>query len=182
MAKENNPIYARDTLEFVTVALEYCNFVEKAGDEALFGFVDKATKILPLLYLKASLLPEVESDDYVDLETTVTEEMYESVREGVASLLGERDTYLETFHADMRFSDTPIAAFISENLADVYQDTGNFVALFRQGNEEVMREAIARCAMNFRDYWGQQALNALKALHSVRYSGDDDLINNDDEA
>lgn len=182
MAKENNPIYARDTLEFVTVALEYCNFVEKAGDEGLFSFVDKATKILPLLYLKASLLPEVEPDDYIEPEMTVTEDMYESVRERIAALLGERDTYLETFHADMRFSDTPIAAFISENMADVYQDTGNFVSLFRQGNEEVMREAIARCNDSFREYWGQQALNALKALHSVRYNGDDDLEKNDEEA
>ena len=65
----------------------------------------------------------------------------------IAGLLGERDSYLETFHADMRYSDTPIAAFISENLADVYQDTGNFVSLFRQGNEEVMQEAIALCRM-----------------------------------
>ena len=75
----------------------------------------------------------------------------------------------------MRYSDTPIAAFISENLADVYQDTGNFVSLFRQGNEEVMQEAIALCRTNFQEYWGQQLLNALKALHAMRYSGDEDL-------
>ena len=49
----------------------------------------------------------------------------------------------------MQYSDTPIAAFISENLADVYQDTGNFISLFRQGNEEVMLEAIVLCRKNF---------------------------------
>ena len=146
MEKEENPIYERNTLEFVTVALEYCTFVETAGNTGLFDFVDKATKLLPLLYLKASLLPD-----------------------------------LETFHADMRYSDTPIAAFISENLADVYQDTGNFVSLFRQGNEEVMQEAIALCRTNFQEYWGQQLLNALKALHAVRYSGDEDLEKNEEE-
>ena len=59
MEKEENPIYERNTLEFVTVALEYCTFVETAGNTGLFDFVDKATKLLPLLYLKASLLPEV---------------------------------------------------------------------------------------------------------------------------
>ena len=168
MEKEENPIYERNTLEFVTVALEYCTFVETAGNTGLFDFVDKATKLLPLLYLKASLLP-------------VSEDMYESVRSRIAGLLGERDSYLETFHADMRYSDTPIAAFISENLADVYQDTGNFVSLFRQGNEEVMQEAIALCRTNFQEYWGQQLLNALKALHAVRYSGDEDLEKNEEE-
>ncbi len=172
--EESNPIYARDTIEFVTVALEFCSFVEKAGEKGVFDFVDKATKLLPLLYLKAALLPQIEDEEESDTEQFVTEEMYETVRNRIARLLGEKDTYLETFHPDMPYSDTPIAAFISENLADVYQDTGNFIFLFRQENETLMREAVASCSRNFREYWGQQALNALKALHAVRY-GDDDF-------
>ena len=128
MEKENNPIYERNTLEFVTVALEFCTFVETAGQNGLFDFIDKGIKLLPLLYLKATLLPEAEVDDEDDEpELTVTEDMYEAVRTRIAALLGEKDSYLETFHPHMQYSDTPIAAFISENLADVYQDTGNFV-------------------------------------------------------
>ena len=38
-----------------------------------------------------------------------------------------------------------------------------------------MRESIALCAQNFRDYWGGRLLNALKALHAVRFSGDEDM-------
>ena len=176
MEKENNPIYERNTLEFVTVALEFCTFVETAGQNGLFDFIDKGIKLLPLLYLKATLLPEAEVDDEDDEpELTVTEDMYEAVRTRIAALLGEKDSYLETFHPDMQYSDTPIAAFVSENLADVYQDTGNFVSLFRQGNEEVMLQAIALCRANFQEFWGQQLLNALKALHAIRYS-DEEII------
>lgn len=181
METGNNPIYERNTLEFVTVALEFCTFVENTVQNDLFKFVDKATKILPLLYLKASMLPEVETEDDAEPELIVTEEMYESVRAQIAGLLGEHDSYLETFHPDMQYSDTPIAAFISENLADVYQDTGNFVSLFRQGNEEVMEESIALCRNNFREYWGQQLLNALKALHAVRYEDEESLKQNNKE-
>ena len=135
MEKENNPIYERNTLEFVTVALEFCTFVETAGQNGLFDFIDKGIKLLPLLYLKATLLPEAEVDDEDDEpELTVTEDMYEAVRTRIAALLGEKkDSYLETFHPDMQYSDTPIAAFVSENLADVYQDTGNFVSLLSTG-------------------------------------------------
>ena len=149
--EESNPIYARDTIEFVTVALEFCSFVEKAGEKGVFDFVDKATKLLPLLYLKAALLPQIEDEEESDTEQFVTEEMYETVRNRIARLLGEKDTYLETFHPDMPF-----------------------IFLFRQENETLMREAVASCSRNFREYWGQQALNALKALHAVRY-GDDDF-------
>ncbi|MDL2265598.1 DUF5063 domain-containing protein [Parabacteroides sp. OttesenSCG-928-G07] len=170
-----NPIYKKNTLEFVTVALEYCSLIETSREYHLFDFVDKMTKLLPLLYLKATLLPEVSLEEDIQPELTVTEDMYESVRFRMAELLADKDTYLETFHPDMQYSDTPIAAFISENLADVYQDTGNFISLFRQGNEEVMTAAIELCRNNFRDYWGQQLLNALKALHNIRYNQEDNL-------
>ena len=181
MENENSPVYNRNTIEFVTVALEFCSFVESAGKLSSFEFTDKATKLLPLLYIKASLLPEIEETEEIEPEFTVTEDMYELVRNQIAVLLGEKDTYLETFHPDMQYSDTPIAAFISENLADVYQDTGNFVSLFRQGNEEVMLEAISLCRENFRNFWGQQLLNALKALHSVRYDEEANLDTNEEE-
>jgi hypothetical protein len=174
MDTNKNSIYERNTIEFVTVACEYCSFVEAVNMHSLFEFVDKATKILPLLYLKASLLPDIlPDDDDTEPGFAVTEEMYESVRMRIAGLLGTYDSYLETFHPDMQYSDTPVAAFISEDLADIYQDTANFVALFRQENEEVMREAVILCRTNFREYWGQCSLNALKALHALRYNEDD---------
>ena len=147
---------------------------------SLVDILDKAVKILPLLYLKATLLPEAEEDEDAEPELTVTEGMYESIRNRIAGLLGEKDSYLDTFHPDMQYSDTPIAAFISENLADVYQDTGNFISLFRQGNEDVMLEAIVLCRRNFREFWGQQLLNALKALHAVRYS-EEELLETEEE-
>jgi hypothetical protein len=174
MSTSENLIYERNTIEFVTIALEYCSFVEAVKECSLFEFVDKATKILPLLYLKASMLPMLSSDDD-ELEFVITEDMYESVRISIADLLGTHDSYLETFHPDMQYSDTPVIAFISENLADIYQDMGNFVTLFRDGYEEVMREAIHLCRTNFQTYWGQRLLNALKALHAVRYNEDDSI-------
>ena len=164
MEKENNPIYERNTLEFVTVALEFCTFVENSRTKRPFDFIDKGIKLLPLLYLKATLLPEAEVDDEDDEpELTVTEDMYEAVRTRIAALLGEKDSYLETFHPDMQYSDTPIAAFVSENLADVYQDTGNFVSLFRQGNEEVMLQAIALCRVKLPGVLGTATLKCIES-------------------
>ena len=171
MEKGSNPVYDKNTLEFVTVAFEFCSWMESVGHD-LPAFVDKATKLLPLLYLKATLLPDTEADDDAEVSHFVTEETYHALRDRLAALLGEYDTYLETFVPDMQYSDTPVAAFISENLSDMYQDLGNFVSLFRQGYKETMRLSLALCTENFRMYWGQSLLNALKALHAVRYNED----------
>lgn len=175
MDKEKHPVYDKNTLEFVTVAFEFCSWIEKVAEYDLFRFANNATKLLPLLYLKATLLPEIEDETEFDSVHFITEETYDAARNRIATLLGEHDTYLETFSPDMQYSDTPIAAFISENLADLYQDIGNFVALFRQGYEKTMLQALAECTENFRLYWGQALLNTLKALHAIRYNEDINL-------
>jgi hypothetical protein len=167
-----NPIYDNNTLEFVTVALKFCSSLERIHEHTMFSFVNHATKILPLLYVKAALLPEIDEPEDMDAAPAhfITEEAYDALRTRVANLLGEHDSYLETFLPDMQYSDAPIIAFISENIADIYQDVGNFIALFRQGYEETMLIALSLCSENFRLYWGQSLLNALKALHAIRYS------------
>ncbi|MDR0537110.1 MAG: DUF5063 domain-containing protein [Tannerellaceae bacterium] len=173
--KKDNPIYEHNTIEFVTIAVEYCSFLESASSMDAVSFVDKSTKLLPILYLKATLLPVVELyGESAELETYVTEDMYEALRRRIAGLLGEHDSYLETFHPDMPFSDTPIAAFISENLSDVYQSLGDFCHVFRQGHEEAMREAMEAVSESFRLYWGMALLSALKALHAIRYEIEND--------
>jgi hypothetical protein len=172
--QKDNILYSKNTLEFVTVAVEFCAFLENTPKLTLIPFIDKAIRLLPLLYLKATLLEHIEEIDNEefddDLGVFIDEETYDFVRLRIVDLLGEFDTFLDTFHPDIKFSDTPIAATISENLADMYQDIGNFAALFRQENEVVMTKALVVCEENFRLYWGQKLLNALKALHAVRFN------------
>lgn len=170
-------VYNRDILEFAAAALEFCTWMEHEAVSGRTRFVKRATKLLPLLYLKTSLLPDMpESDD--EGAHFITEETYDLLRTRIAGLLGEYDTFLDTFSPDMPYSDTPVAAFISENLADIYQALGNFVYLFRQGDENTMFQALSACTAAFRQYWGQSLLNALKALHAIRY---DDDMQADDE-
>lgn len=175
MEIENLPdhiIYSPPVIEFVTVAAETCLFLEHAAEHSTEEFVSKAVKILPLLYLKSSLL-EIPQRVYDGLtERFVTEDDYLDVKSQVEMLLGEQDSYLETFHPDMALSDTPIAAFVSENLADVYQELKDFAANFQLADQDIMNDALVACLEAFGEHWGQKALNALKALHSIRYSVD----------
>ncbi|HJC96325.1 MAG TPA: DUF5063 domain-containing protein, partial [Candidatus Phocaeicola gallinarum] len=103
---ENNtqPIFDKNTVEFVTVAAEMCGFLERASRLKRREFVDTSLKLLPLLYLKASLLPECEQIDEFPPETFVTEADYEQLRVSVSALMGDRDDYLEVFLDDMMYS------------------------------------------------------------------------------
>ncbi len=163
-------IYSDQTIDFARVTLEYCKLLEKVQECEKSDFVDKISKILPLIYLKIQMLPSIEEYFESDLEIGITEETYNAIVNRISSLLGEDDLYLETFHPDIQYSDTPIATTISENLADIYQDFGNFIAVFKSGIPESMNDALYLCVQNFKDYWGQKLVNVLRAIHNLKYS------------
>lgn len=176
--------YERDVLELVTVAVEFCAFVEQADAKNKYDFVETMQKILPLLYLKGVLIPGWKSDEGfsvwdVQAPVYVTQENYEIVRNNVAFIMGDHDSYLDVFVEDMRYSDTPILSTISECIADIYQDLKNFVCAYKDGTEQMQISAIAQCKDNFRTYWGQRLTNVLRALHEISCSAREEFEDED---
>ena len=171
--EESQVIFDRNVVEFVTVAAEFCRFLEQAEGMKRTDFVDTILKMLPLLYLKAILLPPCEIMGEEEPENYVTEETYEVLRMNLAAILADRDDYLDVFVSDMKYSDQPITRYISEELADIYQDVRDFIFVFQLGLNETMHDALAICQENFRLYWGPKLVNTLRALHEVRYASDD---------
>lgn len=163
-------VYSQPVIDFVTVVAETCIFLENASEAGRDEFIDKSVKILPLLYLKTALLSKPEPVFEDGAERFVTEEDYLFVKEQIEQLLGADDSYLEVFHPDMALSDTPIAAFVSENIADIYQELKDFAANYQTADHDVMNDALVVCLEAFTEHWGQKLLNALRALHALRYS------------
>ena len=180
-SEANSSLYSANVVEFVTVANEFCCQLEQCGKSNNRDFLDRMSKIIPLLYLKTALLPELISSLNDDVESFVTEDDYEAVRQNIARLLGELDNYLDTQVSDMQYSLEPLPASISENLADVYQDLKDMILNFNSANGSVMIEAIVFCKDNFKNVWGQKLLSSLVAIHNALYSSDSDFTTNETE-
>ncbi|MEG1838319.1 MAG: DUF5063 domain-containing protein, partial [Bacteroidaceae bacterium] len=144
------------------------------------AFVDITLKILPLLYLKTSMIAECEMLNDEVSEDFVTEDDYEVMRLTIASILGEKDDYLEVFLPEMAYSDVPIKKCISEDLTDIYQDLKNFVSVFKLGFDQTMNDSLVLCKEHFELFWGQTLVNTLGALHDVKYNVKDDEIDEND--
>ena len=166
---EESQIYSPKTLEFITVASEYCKALEHCREFEQHEFIDVMRNLLPMVYLKVSLIGEIEEADGYN-EPKVTEDDYNYVRSGVATVLAEKDDYLDVFVEDFKYSEQPILCTISENLADIYQALRNLLEVFRSNYEDAMQVALYDTVEDFKLYWGQTLLNALKALHDVRFS------------
>ncbi len=164
-----NIVYSPKVLEFVAVANEYCTFLENLEDFTLKDFIDKAHKLLPLLYQKTVMLPKIESAFEDVNEKFVDEYEYNQVFESLRKKLGQYDAYQEVFDPVMQESEEPVSASLAEDFSDIFQDLKDFLLLYRISTNEVMNDAIWECQQNFEEYWGQKLTNALRALHNLRY-------------
>lgn len=169
---DNGLVYSRPVLDFVTISTEYCRQLEQCNEGESSEFISVMLGLLPMLYLKAGLITEVpEVAGYNDPK--VTEDDYNYVRASVSHLLGANDDYLDVFAEDFKYSDQPVLQTISENLADIYQMLRDMVEVFRGGYEEAMTVALTEVLEEFRLHWGQKLLGALRALHDIKYAGNE---------
>lgn len=165
-------VYQQPAIEFVTVAVQLCLYLEQIEGQDKSEFVEKMLCLLPLLYLKARLLPKATEELDGFPERFVSEQEYEDIRQKVAQCMGADDTYLEVFVEDMRYSDEPITAFVSENIADIYQEVKDLACNYQTRDEAVMNDALVNCLEAFEQHWGQKLLNVLRPLHAVACEGE----------
>ena len=169
---ENSKL-APNSLAFIALSNEFCSAIENAMEFEKEDFVAKMLKMLPRIYMTVTDIDIEESnEDYYALPY-LDESVYDNLRSQLASLMGEDDVFLETFEEDMKYSDAPVSATISEDLADIYQQLYNFVASVRDVDTEAINSIIITCKEDFASYWGQTLCNVLRALHSVFYNKQD---------
>ena len=169
---ENSKL-APNSLAFIALSNEFCSAIENAMEFEKEDFVAKMLKMLPRIYMTVTDIDIEESTEDFYALPYLDESVYDSVRSQIATLMGEDDVFLETFEEDMKYSDAPVSATISEDLADIYQQLYNFVASVRDVDTEAINSIIITCKEDFASYWGQTLCNVLRALHSVFYNKQD---------
>lgn len=159
-------------IAFIGLCNEYCKALFNAPNMEKEDFIGQMLKLLPRLYISAS---DIHTSIYEEptggvVEDKMDEALYDSVRNPIAALLGEDDTYLEVFQEDMKYSDTPIGASISEGLADLMQVTYNLVETVKDLPTEMIADALAEVREDFDGYWSQTLCNVMRPLNQLYYN------------
>ncbi|MBO4379492.1 MAG: DUF5063 domain-containing protein [Muribaculaceae bacterium] len=158
-----------NALAFIALCNEYCGEVENAPLDEKDAFVEKMVRMLPRIYISALDL-RIDDEAVVDgpfLEGVLEEDYYDAIRRRMETLFGADDTYLEVFEEDMKYSDTPIAAYISENLADIFQVLYNFIEMVKDAPTPFILSALVAVKEDFSTYWGQILCNVMRALNHL---------------
>ena len=163
-------IYKDTTIAFVTAAAQTCLLIEKSNEYACDDWREQLLRLLPVLYLRTRLLDKEETLSDEEPQRFVTEEDYNYVLAGMRNLLGQDDAYLDVFVDQGIYTDEVQTAYISEGLADLYQELKDMAAAFQTGEEDIMHDAVVLCREAFDNHWGQKVLAVLRALHAMEES------------
>ena len=171
---------SNNQLAVIALSNEYCQAIELAASVEPQEFIGKMVRLLPRIYISVTdLAAEQYSEPEYALDAVhLDEPYYNQIRNNIAALLGEDDTYLETFHEDMKYSDTPIAATVSEGLADIFQVLFDFVEDVKNSDLEQQLEYFSQLREDFSTYWGQTLCNVMRPLNELSnkdYSDEDEF-------
>ncbi len=152
-------------LEMIAIAHEFNLFTEDLNKKSLEDILGFYQKILPLMYTKASLLPDIEVSDPTANERYVAEEHWENVFMALKGKLGEREYFWE-----LDANNDTVKASIAEKLADIYQDTKDFVILFQKNLLAAKENAVFEIKRLFKVHWGPRALSTTAQIHQLLYA------------
>lgn len=159
-------------IHLVALCSDYCVSLENAIGMEKEDFINTILGYLPRIYYEFHDIDAGENTSLDEWDSGLSqhleEEQYEMVRTQLSTVFGEADTYLETFHKDMKYSDTPIATSISENLADIYQPLYDFVVEVRESEGDNLEEAYRVCREGFKEYWSQTLCNVMRAVNQLK--------------
>ncbi|MEI6347286.1 MAG: DUF5063 domain-containing protein [Bacteroidota bacterium] len=155
--------HGKHIIELLSVANEFINFMDdcsKYDKHIIMGYLQK---LLPLIYLKSSLLPEIKLDDNTADERFVTEEEYERI----LSILLEK--FSQKCEDDHECSCTDEGPKVAEALADLYQDLKDTIILYGTNKTSAQEWAVHNCRTWFIERWGLAVADILGYIHTCIY-------------
>ena len=166
MSKENlEKVKSSTVLELIRVAHEFCVFTEGVEKTEVKDVLSFYQKVLPLMYIKGSLLPDLTDVDNSFAERYVSEEHWEQVFMSIKTKFGDDEYYwIVDQNREM------IKASLAENIADIYQDMKDFVVLFQKNQLAAKENAVYDVKKFLAFHWGPRLTNSLNHIHNLNYA------------
>jgi len=160
----NEPVFNKNVLEVLTISNELCLLIDNSEKYDKYDFLIILHRLLPLLYLKASLVKKVAASNPDASERFVTEEQYELTYQSLKKLFASGDVFYVTQKKDIT-----VKVSLAEFLTDVYQDIKDFLMLYQKSSIGAKENAINECVTLFEKHWGLKLIAALQPLHVLIY-------------
>lgn len=161
----DSPAFSKNILELLTVANDFCMTMAKAESKPRPELIDYLIKISPLLYIKGSLLEEIEVSNPEANQRFVTEEDWQMLFNSLRQKFGKDDEFW--FIDNTETHNDPVKGSLAEHYTDIYQDMKDFLTLYQVNSIAAKENAVFEIKQSFLSHWGFRIVNAHKTLHHL---------------
>lgn len=162
-----NILSQRTIQEIIIVANEFCHLIETVETQSQEIFIHVMQKIMPLLYLKGSLIPEITVSNPDANLHFVTEDDWNKIFQMVKEKLGKKDVFL--FRSEDDLSAKVETFSIAEDITDIYQDMKDCLKLLQLNTQDAQENAIFELRQLFFNHWGIRVCRVQYALHELMF-------------
>ncbi|GAB4318662.1 MAG: hypothetical protein Kow00127_10750 [Bacteroidales bacterium] len=159
------PEAGRQVIEFITVAHDYCLTMNNPEKQSFSGLTEYLARVLPLIYIKASLLPEVRPSNPDLKERVTTEENWENLFNELRNIFGKMDLFSVIDLTEGY--DEPKRRSLAELLTDIFQEMNDFLALYQKNTRDSRENAVSMVREGFFEGWGAELIMAMQQLHRL---------------
>ena len=175
MEKNKTP-KINETAELIKLCSEYCKLLDKADKMALNEFLESVASKMMAIYKQTFEINRFQTRYESEAEKFLTEKQYNKMLKSLKEVFDKRDSYNEIIDPNRPASQSVFQASLAEDLTDIYQDFFDFTEWYSLGTLESINDSVIECLNNFEKYWGIKLLNALRAIHVIRYYKKDGSI------
>jgi DNA primase len=158
-------IKSKQVLDMITVANDFCLFTESMEKKDKRDILSYYQKVLPLLFIKGALLPEIKPADNSANVKYVNEEQWQNIFQDLENKFGEEDKY---WFPDL--NDELMKESLADNIADIYQDMKDFVLLFQDARLAAKENAVADLWNLYQVHWGPRITKAVHKIHLTLFN------------
>ena len=159
-------------VEFAQTADRYCEMVQGREGNSAEELLRALHTLIPELYFRASLLPELEPESEQLLPPAMTDEEWQQLYRALGTTLGNYNSYWEVFDPIEVTRRDPIRTSLADDLADIYRDLKGGLIAATAANGSIPTDVIWHWRYRFTSHWGQHAMSAMRAIHSHMFMHD----------
>ncbi|TWT56291.1 DUF5063 domain-containing protein [Allorhodopirellula solitaria] len=151
---------------FAVLASSYCTLIEQHDTYTTEEFITRTRAILPQLYHCALGLPDIETTDE-DVARNISHDEWSVMFTSLQRKLGINDHYWEIYDPLELDHDQPVAASLSDDLADIWRDLKTGLPSWADCSDTIRKQIVWDWHFSFHHHWSDHAVDALRAINWI---------------
>lgn len=158
---------AKPIEEFVQTASEMCSLIENHEHYVLDEFFLRAEQLLPLLYFRATRLPDLFGQVRAEPECQISHEQWKSVYDRLEAYFEVHNVYWVVHDLNSIDEEKPEAlqSYLSDDFADIWRDLKRGLMHWNDANGDIRNGIICYWRFSFYGHWSDHVLDALRAVN-----------------